>query len=116
MKTLNFRRSERLKTKHLSANLADNVPSNYLEVINSMNLQDWQIAIKYELDFLIKYDVWEIVVIPEKTKLIKNKWVYTLKEGVNKEIKYRVRLVAVRFNQIKSKNYSGSYSPVVNIE
>lgn len=73
MKTLNFRRSERLKTKPLSANSADNVPSNYLEVINSTNSRNWEIAIKKELDFLIKYDVWEIVDIPEKTKLIKNK-------------------------------------------
>ncbi|GFX43221.1 retrovirus-related Pol polyprotein from transposon TNT 1-94 [Trichonephila clavipes] len=70
-----------------------------------------------ELDSLDKRKVWEIVQKPAKSKLIKTKWVYSLKQDdAGKNIKYKARLVAAGFNQIKNIDYSESYSPVVNIE
>ncbi|GFV63776.1 retrovirus-related Pol polyprotein from transposon TNT 1-94 [Trichonephila clavipes] len=72
---------------------------------------------KNELDSLDKHKVWEIVQKPAKSKLIKTKWVYSLKQDdAGKNIKYKARLVAAGFNQIKKIDYSESYSPVVNIE
>ncbi|GFT68729.1 retrovirus-related Pol polyprotein from transposon TNT 1-94 [Trichonephila clavipes] len=70
-----------------------------------------------ELDSLDKHKVWEIVQKPAKSKLINTKWVYSLKQDdAGKNIKYKARLVATGFNQIKNIDYSESYSPVVNIE
>ncbi|GFW65571.1 retrovirus-related Pol polyprotein from transposon TNT 1-94 [Trichonephila clavipes] len=70
-----------------------------------------------ELDSLDKHKVWEIVQKPAKSKLIKTKWAYSLKQDdAGKNIKYKARLVAAGFNQIKNIDYSKSYSPVVNIE
>jgi hypothetical protein len=110
------RRSERLKSKQMSANLTDNIPSNYLEAKNSAEWHCWDQAMKNELDSLNKHKVWEIVSQPEKTKLIKSKWVYSIKENDSGGWKYKARLVAAGFNQIKNKDYLESYSPVVNIE
>ncbi|GBM32986.1 Retrovirus-related Pol polyprotein from transposon TNT 1-94 [Araneus ventricosus] len=110
------RRSERLKAKQMSTNLASNVPNSYLEAKNSADLQNWEFAMKNELDSLNKHKVWEIVDRPAKTKLVKSKWVYSLKQSDNGETKYKARLVAAGFNQIKNKDYLESYSPVVNIE
>nr|GBN20086.1 Retrovirus-related Pol polyprotein from transposon TNT 1-94 [Araneus ventricosus] len=110
------RRSERLKAKQMSTNLACNVPNSYLEAKNSADWQNWEFAMKNELDSLNKHKVWEIVDRPAKTKLVKSKWVYSLKQSDNGETKYKARLVAAGFNQIKNKDYLESFSPVVNIE
>ncbi|GBM88941.1 Retrovirus-related Pol polyprotein from transposon TNT 1-94 [Araneus ventricosus] len=110
------RRSERLKAKQMSTNLACNVPNSYLEAKNSADWQNWEFAMKNELDSLNKNKVWEIVNRPVKTKLVKSKWVYSLKPSDNGETKYKARLVAAGFNQIKNKDYLEPYSPVVNIE
>ncbi|GBN13319.1 Retrovirus-related Pol polyprotein from transposon TNT 1-94 [Araneus ventricosus] len=110
------RRSERLKAKQMSTNLACNVPNSYLEAKKSADWQNWEFAMKNELDSLNKHKVWKIVDRPAKTKLVKSKWVYSLKQSDNGETKYKARLVAAGSNQIKNKDYLESYSPVVNIE
>ncbi|GFW54177.1 retrovirus-related Pol polyprotein from transposon TNT 1-94 [Trichonephila clavipes] len=111
------RRSERLKSKLMSVHLVNNVPNSYFEAENSANWKNWKLAMENELDSLDKHKVWEIVQKPAKSKLIKTKWVYTLKQDdAGKNIKYKARLVAAGFNQIKNIDYSESYSPVVNIE
>ncbi|GBO40069.1 Retrovirus-related Pol polyprotein from transposon TNT 1-94 [Araneus ventricosus] len=110
------RRSERLKAKQMSINLACNVPNSYLEAKNSADWQNWEFSMKNELDSLNKHTVWEIVDRPAETKSVKSKWVYSLKQSEDGETKYKARLVAAGLNQIKNKDYLESYSPVVNIE
>ncbi|GFX01187.1 copia protein [Trichonephila clavipes] len=111
------RRSERLKSKLMSVHLVNNVPNSYFEAENSANWKNWKLAMENELDSLDKHKVCEIVQKPAKSKVIKTKWVYSLKQDdAGKNIKYKARLVAAGFNQIKNIDYSESYSPVVNIE
>ncbi|GFV31235.1 copia protein [Trichonephila clavipes] len=111
------RRLERLKSKLMSVHLVNNVPNSYFEAENSANWKTWKLAMENELDSLDKHKFWEIVQKPAKSKLIKTKWVYSLKQDEpGKNIKYKARLVAAGFNQIKNIDYSESYSPVVNIE
>ncbi|GFU59006.1 retrovirus-related Pol polyprotein from transposon TNT 1-94 [Trichonephila clavipes] len=101
----------------MSVHLVNNVPNSYFEAENSANWKNWKLAMENELDSLDKHKVWEIVQKPAKSKLIKTKWVYSLKQDdAGKNIKYKARLVAAGFNQIKNIDYSESYSPVVNIE
>ncbi|GFX01236.1 retrovirus-related Pol polyprotein from transposon TNT 1-94 [Trichonephila clavipes] len=85
------RRSERLKSKLMSVHLVNNVPNSYFEAENSANWKNWKLAMENELDSLKQDDA-------------------------GKNIKYKARLVAAGFNQIKNIDYSESYSPVVNIE
>ncbi|GFV88157.1 retrovirus-related Pol polyprotein from transposon TNT 1-94 [Trichonephila clavipes] len=103
------RRSERLKSKQMSVHLVNNVPNSYFEAKNSANWQNWKLAMENELDLLDKHKVWEIVQKPAKSKLIKTKWVYCLKQDdAGKNMKYKARLVAAGFNQIKNIDYSES--------
>ncbi|GFV89486.1 retrovirus-related Pol polyprotein from transposon TNT 1-94 [Trichonephila clavipes] len=89
------RRSERLKSKLMSVHLVNNVPNSYFEAENSANWKNWKLAMENELDSLDKHKVWEIVQKPAKSKLIKTKWVYSLKQDdAGKNIKYKARLVA----------------------
>ncbi|GFV73461.1 retrovirus-related Pol polyprotein from transposon TNT 1-94 [Trichonephila clavipes] len=74
------RRSERLKSKLMSVHLVNNVPNSYFETENSANWKNWKLAMENELDSLDKHKVWEIVQKPAKSKLIKTKWVYSLKQ------------------------------------
>ncbi|GFS97357.1 retrovirus-related Pol polyprotein from transposon TNT 1-94 [Trichonephila clavipes] len=74
------RRLERLKSKLMSVHLVNNVPNSYFEAENSANWKNWKLAMENELDSLDKHKVWEIVQKPVKSKLIKTKWVYSLKE------------------------------------
>ncbi|GFW85427.1 retrovirus-related Pol polyprotein from transposon TNT 1-94 [Trichonephila clavipes] len=107
------RRSERLKSKLMSVHLVNNVPNSYFEAENSANWKKLKLAMENELDSLYKHKVWEIVQKPAKSKLIKTKWVYSLKQDdAGKNIKYKARLVAAGFNQIKNIDYSESYSPL----
>ncbi|GFV41424.1 ankyrin repeat and IBR domain-containing protein 1 [Trichonephila clavipes] len=101
----------------MSVHLTNNVPNSYFEAKNSANWQNWKLAMENELDSLNKHKVWEIIQKPAKSKLIETKWVYSLKQDdAGKNMKYKARLVAAGFNQIKNIDYSESYSPVVNIE
>ncbi|GFX69532.1 retrovirus-related Pol polyprotein from transposon TNT 1-94 [Trichonephila clavipes] len=103
------RRSERLKSKLMSVPLVNNVPNSYFEAENSANWKNWKFAMENELDSFDKHKVWEIAQKPAKSKLIKTKWVYSLKQDdVGKNIKYKARLVAAGFNQIKNIDYSQS--------
>ncbi|GFT94414.1 retrovirus-related Pol polyprotein from transposon TNT 1-94 [Trichonephila clavipes] len=74
------RRSERLKSKLMSVHLVNNVPNSYFEAENSANWKNWKLAMENELDSLDKHKVWEIVQKPAKSKLIKTKCVYSLKQ------------------------------------
>ncbi|GFX99589.1 retrovirus-related Pol polyprotein from transposon TNT 1-94 [Trichonephila clavipes] len=101
------RRSERLKSKQMSVHLADNVSNSYSEAKNSANWQNWKLAIENELDSLNKHKVWEIVQKPAKSKLMKTKWIYSLKQDdAGKNMKHKARLVAAGFNQIKNRLFS----------
>ncbi|GFU23082.1 retrovirus-related Pol polyprotein from transposon TNT 1-94 [Trichonephila clavipes] len=84
------RRSERLKSKLMSVHLVNNVPNSYFEAENSANWKNWKLAMENELDSLDKHKVWEIVQKPAKSKLIKTKWVYSLKQDdAGKNTKYK---------------------------
>ncbi|GBN85561.1 Retrovirus-related Pol polyprotein from transposon TNT 1-94 [Araneus ventricosus] len=68
-----------------------------------------------EIKSLNKHKIWELVDKPDNTKISKSKWVYTIKKD-SKTPKFKARLVATGFNQVKNVDYLESYSPVVNID
>lgn len=111
------RRSARLKNVH-HAQLVENipVPRNFNEAHSSKNWENWKDAMENELASLNKHDVWETCKCPKGVKIVKSKWVFSIKrDGINK-VKYKARLVAAGYNQVKNQDYDESYSPVVSIE
>ncbi|XP_039311856.1 uncharacterized protein LOC105203970 [Solenopsis invicta] len=69
-----------------------------------------------ELAFLQRHDVWDICERPIGAKTVKSKWIFSVKESENHKVRYKARLVATGFNQVKIRDYEESYSPVISID
>ncbi|GFV89341.1 retrovirus-related Pol polyprotein from transposon TNT 1-94 [Trichonephila clavipes] len=60
-------------------------------------------------------NVWKLTKLPPDKQLLGCRWVYNLKRDENgKVIRYKARLVAQGYSQIKGENYDETFSPVVN--
>ncbi len=74
----------------------------------------WE-SIKKELKSLIDNETWELVRRPKERKVIKSKWILTVKLDVNGDIeRYKARFVARGFTQILGLDYNETYAPVVS--
>jgi len=105
--------------KHYHAQIAGSIhiPHNFDEACDDENWEYWQNIMLDELDSLNKHDVWDIVERPKDVKTIESKWVFDIKgDNENGGIRYKVRVVAAGYNQVKNKDYNKSYSPVVSID
>lgn len=59
--------------------------------------------------------VWDLVESPEDAQNLGNRWFYTTKRDQNIEIvRFKARLVAQRYSQIKGLSYNEVFSPVVS--
>ena len=68
-----------------------------------------------EMEIMFKRGVWRLTTLPEKVKPLGCRWVFTLKRNEKGEIvRYKARLVAQGYKQIKGESYDEVFSPVVN--
>ncbi|XP_076620060.1 uncharacterized protein LOC143341213 [Colletes latitarsis] len=58
----------------------------------------------------------EVVNKTSNERIVKSKWVFTLKNNDKQNIRFKARLVATGYNQIKYRDYNESYSPMIPIE
>ncbi|GBM50319.1 Retrovirus-related Pol polyprotein from transposon TNT 1-94 [Araneus ventricosus] len=72
------RRSERLKEMK-NANIVE-IPKDYFEAQSNPNWPNWKTAMEDEIESLNKHKIWEVVDKPDNTKIVKSKWVYTIKK------------------------------------
>jgi len=93
------------------------IPNNFEEAKESKDWVNWRNAMKDEIESLNSHNVWKIVDKPYNAKIVKSKWIYSIKiDPSNKTKRYKARLVVAGFNQVKCRDYEESYSPVVHIE
>ena len=58
-------------------------------------------------------DVWDIVPRPENKSVVSSKWIYKIKNVVDKSIeKYKERFVARLFSKKEGIDYEETFSPV----
>jgi Reverse transcriptase (RNA-dependent DNA polymerase) len=76
----------------------------------------WKDALKTELDSLEKRNVFgPVILTPKNVNPVGYKWVFAIKRNEKNEIvRYKARLVAQGFTQIRGVDYEETYSPVVD--
>ena len=86
-----------------------------MEAIKGKQANQWVEAMKEELSSLKKNGTWQLVVRPKDQKVVDSKWIYKVKEGVNKTdpVRFKARLVAKSFTQREGIDYNEIFSPVI---
>jgi Reverse transcriptase (RNA-dependent DNA polymerase) len=87
-------------------------PTTFNEVLKRSDCECWINAMKEELISIENNQTWELTELPEGRKAIGSKWVYKIKEGENKDTKYKARLVAQGFSQKYGIDYDEVFAPV----
>ncbi|KAF8688081.1 hypothetical protein AX14_003534, partial [Amanita brunnescens Koide BX004] len=74
--------------------------------------EEWQTAMKAEIQALNDHNVWELVDLPKDQKPIKCRWVYNVKTDGHKQ----GHLVMKGFSQIPGIDFEETFSPVTHFE
>lgn len=69
------------------------VPLTYSDVMNNEYRNQWEQAMKEEMDAMVENKTWTLVDRPEGRKIINCRWVYKVKFENEKNICYKARLV-----------------------
>lgn len=68
-----------------------------------------------ELKMMEEREVWDLVEKPKGSNFLGCRWVYNIKKDESgKIVRYKARLVAQGYRQIRGETYDETYSPVVN--
>ena len=102
-----------IQQTHLTAD----VPTSVEAVNDSTEKEKWKLAMQAEMDSFAQTDVWDLVELPPRTKLVGNNWVFKKKLGADGEVeRFKARLVAQGFTQKYSDDYDETFCPVVRLE
>ena len=66
-----------------------------------------------EYDSIMKNNTWQLCNLPAKEPVVGSKWIFKKKVLGNGSTRYKARLVAQGYSQIKGLNYDETYAPVV---
>ena len=76
----------------LLCDIIDKEPSTYDEAIEN---KEWKDSIIEEYQLIMKNDVWEVLLRPEKKSVVTSKWIYKIKHAADRSIeKQKARFVA----------------------
>ena len=87
----------------------------YDEALQNENSSKWELAMKDEMDSLLRNQTWELTELLEGKKALHNKWVYRIKNVHDGSKRYNARLVVKGFQQKKGIDYLEIFSPVVKM-
>jgi hypothetical protein len=89
-------------------------PMTIEEAMSRPDKELWKQAIQSELQSLKENDTWMLVDRPKNQKILGTKWVFKTKRNADGEVeRYKARLFAQGFSQIRGVDYDEIYSPVV---
>eukprot|EP00253_Pinus_taeda_P023566 PITA_23566 len=86
------------------------------DVAEASGYPDWDAAMNEEYHSLLGNDTWDLVPLPKGPKLVRCKWVYRTKYGLDGKVdKHKARLVAKVFSQIEGIDYTETFSLVAEM-
>lgn len=89
-------------------------PRTLSEALRRSDAQKWQEAINDEYSSLMRNGTWDLV-SRRAQKVISSKWVFKIKrDEKNEPVRYKARLVARGFDQIKGVDFFDCSSPTVS--
>lgn len=96
--------------------VAEALPENYNDAINSNEKNQWIEAMHDEINSLHENKTWILVEKPEKQKVISSRWVYVKKFIEDGKIRFKARLVIKGYSQKEGIDYKETFSPVARFD
>ena len=89
-------------------------PNTIEEALSSLNKDKWRNALEDEMESMKENQVWKLVELPKRRKVIGNRWVLTIKRKTDGTIvRYKARPVEKGYTQKEGIDYDETFSPVV---
>lgn len=83
------------------------------DALNGPEKEQWELAIKEELQCFKDNDAWELSDAPKDGRVVQCKWVLRKKYDSENKVRFRARLVAKGFSQVEGVDFTETFSPVV---
>lgn len=95
--------------------LNDDELMTYQEAITSKKKLEWTKAMNEEMASLMKNKTWELIIKPEKRKIVSYKWIFKIKEEIPgaEPRRFKTRLVARGFTQKEGIDFTEVFLPMV---
>lgn len=88
------------------------IPKTYAAAMLSPFLKQWREACEAEMRQMEDMKVFEVCYLPAGERVTDIKWVFLLKRDAdNRPVKFKARLVAREFSQVKGVNYAKTVAP-----
>ncbi|KAJ9567606.1 hypothetical protein OSB04_003572 [Centaurea solstitialis] len=125
VRTQDLRRSSRVRQEPdrylgflVSQDSGDlNEPTSYGEAVSGSESEQWQEAMKAEMQSMYDNQVWELTDLPQHCKAVGRKWVFKKKTDMDGNVHtFKARLVAKGFTQTHGIDYDETFSPVAMLK
>ncbi|KAL6977755.1 hypothetical protein U1Q18_052729 [Sarracenia purpurea var. burkii] len=92
-------------------------PESFKEAMEDENKKDWMEVMEDEMQSLRENNTFELVKLPKGKKVLKNRWVYRVKQDEHtSQPRYKARLVVKGFTQRKGVDFGEIFAPVVKMQ
>jgi hypothetical protein len=73
----------------------------------------WRDVMMEEYQYIMKNDMWDIIMRPEGKSVVTSRWIYNIKHTVDKSIqRHKTRFVSRVFSQVEGIDYEEKFSPI----